>query len=411
MLRSKLTFPSSKSPYVGIFGTGLSGQGAAMLCRALEWPHEILDEKMQQIPRFEAYNLCVFSPGFPPQHPWWQVAKASGVLCINELDFAASCCDNPIVAVTGTNGKTSTVQLLSSLLQANGTPAVGVGNNGVVLSKIVAEQAFPPTGTFVCEISSYQAWSLSFLHPQCTLWTNMAPDHLLYHGSWEAYVQAKKHLLTLTRGKIICGPRLKTLLKSVSNVIFAPEGGVDDTRYPAGFSFGQRENFSLIRTFANTFSIPPGKVQSVLESFQPLAHRLYCCRKINGIEFWNDSKATNLHAVQAALKSLKHRPQLHWVLGGQDKGETLDTFIDTFNRYPNVTTIYTIGTMGHVLAQQAHRFRAKIQDCGTLDRVFTSFSGSQIPLIFSPGFTSWDQYASFEKRGEHFERLAWAYVG
>lgn len=411
MLRSKLAFPSSKPPYVGIFGAGLSGQGAATLCRVLGWFYEILDEKMQQTPRFGAYDLCMFSPGFPPSHPWWQAAKASGALCINELDLAASCCDNPIIAVTGTNGKTSTVQLLSSLLQANGTPAMGVGNNGVVLSKIVAEQAFPATGTFVCEISSYQAWSLRFLHPQCTLWTNMAPDHLLYHGNWEAYVQAKKHLLMLTRGKIICGPRLKPLLKSVPNVIFAPEGGAEEARYPAGFSFGQRENFSLIRTFANTFSISSDKVQSVLRSFQQPAHRLYCCRKIDDVEFWNDSKATNLHAVQAALESLKHRPQLHWVLGGQDKGEALDTFIDAFNCYPNVTTIYTIGTMGSILAQQAHHFRAKIQDCGTLDRVFATFAGSNIPLIFSPGFTSWDQYTSFEKRGEHFERLAEAYKG
>ena len=104
----------ASKPLVGIFGNGLSGKGVAHLCEKLHLPYEIIDERQQsQIPHFERYGLCVFSPGFSPNHPWRQRAEAADVPSVTELDFAASCFSNPVIAVTGTNGKTSVTEILT----------------------------------------------------------------------------------------------------------------------------------------------------------------------------------------------------------------------------------------------------------------------------------------------------------
>ena len=178
----------ASKPLVGIFGNGLSGKGAARLCEKLHLPYEIIDERQQsQSPHFEQYGLCVFSPGFPPNHPWRQEAEAANVLSVTELDFAASCFDNPVIAVTGTNGKTSVTEILTQLLHNSGKEVLSVGNNGTVLSDAVAKEKLSPKSIYVCEVSSFQAQFLKFLHPTYTLWTNFAPDHLNWHRDLKNY--------------------------------------------------------------------------------------------------------------------------------------------------------------------------------------------------------------------------------
>ena len=173
---------------IGIFGNGLSGKGVAHLCEKLHLPYEIIDERQHsQTPHFEHYGLCVFSPGFSPSHPWRQEARKVNVPNVTELDFAASCFDNPVIAVTGTNGKTSVTEILTQLLHNSGKEALSVGNNGTVLSDVVADEKLSPNGIYVCEVSSFQAQFLKFLHPTYVLWTNFAPDHLNWHGDLKNY--------------------------------------------------------------------------------------------------------------------------------------------------------------------------------------------------------------------------------
>lgn len=419
----------TKGKCVGIFGLGLSGQGAALLCEKLELPYEVVDEYKgdSHEPHFAHYGFCVFSPGFSRRHPWWIQAEALVIPCYTEIDFAASCLKNKVIAVTGTNGKTSTVEMVTQLLRSTRKSALAVGNNGYVLSKAVAEERLPEDGWFVCEISSFQAEALKLLRPICTLFTNIAPDHLLYHGSFENYLAAKKNLLNLTAGPIICGNALRSYLQEFPNVHFAePLEQLQDwlTQFPYSYSFGQRENFVLLRAFAEQFQISLDLLVTCLMRFAQPPHRLYCCYKWNGIEFWNDSKGTNLHAVQAALESFKNKTQVYWILGGKSKGEDVALFAETFNRYPNVTRIYLVGETGPALYDFRHQFHAETILCDDLDTVFKQFiayvalplneasahseKASARPhyLVLSPGFSSLDQFKSFEQRGEAFERLA-----
>ena len=442
-MQSSLATYLTKGKQVGIFGLGLSGQGAAVLCKNLGFPYEIVDEHKGNLrePHFERYGFCVFSPGFSKRHPWWIQAEASGILCFTEIDFAASCLKNKVIAVTGTNGKTSTVEMVTQLLRASGQQALAVGNNGHVLSKAVAEGHLPEDGVFVCEISSFQAEALKLLHPVCTLFTNIAPDHLLYHGNFENYLSAKKNLLNLTAGPIICGNTLHSYLQGIPNIHFAESPKNLQhwlAKFPYSYSFGQRENFALMRAFAEQFQIPLTLLEQCLERFAQPPHRLYCCYKWNGVEFWNDSKGTNLHAVQAALESFKDKTHVHWILGGKPKGENVVLFAETFNRYPNVTRIYFVGETGNTLYDLRHQFNAETILCRDLDTVFKRFKSylalsmkgdsdhfkedfthavnantersmrlhAPHYLVLSPGFSSLDQFKSFEQRGEVFERLA-----
>ena len=414
--RPLLTF----KPLIGIFGNGLSGKGVAHLCEKLHLPYEIIDERQSSpTPHFGRYGLCVFSPGFPPNHPWRREAQKANIPCVTELDFAASCFDNPVIAVTGTNGKTSVTEILARLLHNSGKEVLSVGNNGTVLSDIVADGRLSPQGVYVCEVSSFQAQFLKFLHPTYTLWTNFAPDHLNWHGDLKNYFFAKYNLLKRTKKTCFCGNALKEAFQSfeiqipAASVVFAPPAEeLNDwlAQFPLCFSQGQRDNFALVHTFAQHLKIDEATLRRTLEEFQQPPHRLHCCRRIGETTFWNDSKGTNLHAVQAALESLKDLPNLWWILGGGGKGEDLDGFIQTLNRYP-VQTVCLIGETGRELMQKASEFKAKVIHAEKLQNVFRHLpTDKTFTLVLSPGFTSWDQFKSFEERGELFEKLVRDYV-
>lgn len=399
---------------VGVFGLGISGQGAAFLCETLKFPYELVDENKGNLrtPHFETYGFCVFSPGFSKRHPWWIQAEALGIPCFTEIDFAVSCSKNKVIAVTGTNGKTSTVELVTQLLNAAGREALAVGNNGNVFSKAVANGFLSDEGLFVCEVSSFQAEVLKLLRPICTLFTNIAPDHLYYHGNFENYLLAKKNLLNLTQGPIICSSTLRPHLSNLSNTYFAePVESLNRwlEQFPHGCSWGQRENFALVRAFAEHFKIPLQLLDFSLKRFVQPPHRLHCCHKWDSTEFWNDSKGTNLHAVKAALESFKNKANVHWILGGKSKGENEELLVEMFNLYPNISCIYLMGETGEVLSKLNQKFIAKTVFCHDLNTVFKCVKSSVLLpnyLVLSPGFASFDQFESFEQRGEVFERMA-----
>ena len=178
---------------VAILGGGISGRGVEALLASLGAQGTVYDA---QGLAFDAaasrrHALVVFSPGFPPSHPWLQLARAAGSVCLGELDFASLFWRGRIVAVTGTNGKTTLAEFLAHALAGIGVEARAAGNIGRAFSQSVADAGGgAPAAVAVCEVSSFQAETLQHFHAEATLWTNLAEDHLERHGEMDSYFAA-----------------------------------------------------------------------------------------------------------------------------------------------------------------------------------------------------------------------------
>ncbi|HVT74392.1 MAG TPA: Mur ligase family protein, partial [Lacunisphaera sp.] len=177
---------------VAVFGAGVSGLGVRELLARIGGVGEVYDEhaaaaSSRFTPEHAArHGLVVYSPGFAPRHPWLAIARAAGCRCLGELDFASLFWPGELLAITGTNGKTTLTEFLAHALALAGRPAHVAGNVGYPLSRFVVEQA-GRAGIAVCEVSSFQAETLEFLRPSAVLWTNFAEDHLERHAGMDDY--------------------------------------------------------------------------------------------------------------------------------------------------------------------------------------------------------------------------------
>ena len=401
---------------VAILGGGISGAACSQLLTHLGIKWEIFDQNEVPLPSTVShFSLCVYSPGFPPYHPWLKAFYRAKVPCINELDFASLFLKNPIIAVTGTNGKTSVTECLAQLFNQMGQTALAVGNNGKALSQVVGK--VPAHTKIVCEISSFQAWGLKYLNPEQVIWTNIAPDHINYHRHFSHYFNSKLHLTKLclqNNGYALLGPSLRSFLTIYHPRIYTLQApNEEDLRqmeqFKLGYSVGQQENFYMLKNFCKLSHIPTRELHRCLLKFKQPPHRLHLVKRIKGMNFWEDSKATNLHALQAALESFKKDSNVHWVLGGQSKGEDLTTYVEAFSHYPNVRKIYFIGDTGpqlYHLFTRAPRIRAQCILAHHLNDVFKELRPDTqgVQFVFCPGFSSWDQFKNYAERGEYFEK-------
>ena len=196
---------------VAVFGGGVSGQAVRGLLGCLGVRSEIFDQNAeagdaQDFDRAQAgeHRLVVFSPGFPPNHAWLQAARAAGCACLGELDFASLFWRGRIVAITGTNGKTTLTEFLTHALGAAGETAFAVGNVGFPFSRLPLRTS-AVEAIAVCEVSSFQAETLRHFRADATLWTNFAENHLERHAGMKDYFSANGISLT-TRGQAPCSP-------------------------------------------------------------------------------------------------------------------------------------------------------------------------------------------------------------
>jgi len=400
-----------------VFGGAVSGQGTVELLERLGVESVIYDRKGGGAePVFGSddarrHGLAIFSPGFQPEHPWIRTATDAGCLCLGELDFASLFWEGTIVAVTGTNGKTTLTEFLAHALNKTGRRAVAAGNIGYPFSRLV-QQEFASDAVAVCEVSSFQAESLRHLSPAATLWTNLAEDHLERHGSMAAYFDAKARLLAQTL------PAMTWVGSSV--IDWAARNGrsvegvnvVDTSSLPAdgrleGSPFAmhpQRENFALAHAYWHGAGLDEDVLYAAAGGFRLGRHRLAHVTTIGGVMFWNDSKATNFHAVAGALASFD-RPVL-WIGGGRSKGGDVAGFVrDIASR---VSRAYLIGETSDELARGASAAGLTAVRCaGLRDAITRAWHDARPgdPILLSPGFASFDQFKSYEDRGDQFEAI------
>jgi UDP-N-acetylmuramoylalanine--D-glutamate ligase len=399
---------------VAILGGGVSGAGARALLEKLGGDSVTYDATGAAFTPAAArgHSLAVVSPGFAPAHPWLAAARAAGCECLGELDFASVFWPGRVLAITGTNGKTTLTEFLTHALRSAGHPAEAAGNIGRPFSRVVAETPDAAGTLAVCEVSSFQAESLRHFRADATIWTNFAEDHLERHPGLEAYFAAKWNLLARTAdGAVFAGSSVQRFARKFHRPLaiaacVATEGQPSDPRL-AGTVFAeypQQENFLLAAAWWRSAGFELPALVAAARSFPPGRHRLARVAEFDGVTFWNDSKATNFHAVEAALGRFGAPVVL--IAGGKGKGGDLAGFVRRIA--PRVAHALLIGATGAELAAHCAALRVAHTPCATLDEAVRRAADLAAPgghVLLSPGFASFDMFRSYEDRGDQFERL------
>jgi UDP-N-acetylmuramoylalanine--D-glutamate ligase len=346
----------------------------------------------------DGVDVLVKSPGVPGEAPLVRAARERGVAVWSEIELAARLLPNPIVGVTGTNGKTTTTELLGAILGAR-----TAGNVGTALSELVG--AVPPEDWLVCELSSFQLEDVDAFRPRVAVLLNLEPDHLDRHGSFEAYRDAKLRIFENQEpNDVAVVPRgFGAVPGRGRRVEFAADDELPAEPLLPGAH--NRENAAAATAAARAAGVEDARIAEALRTFPGVAHRLELVAERDGVRFVNDSKATNTAAARRALAA--YDAPLHLILGGSLKGERFDELAQEIAR-ANVATAYVIGEAAEGLAEALAYASVPFLRSTTLERAVEQAASTARPgeiVLLSPACASFDQFRDYEHRGEEFRRL------
>jgi UDP-N-acetylmuramoylalanine--D-glutamate ligase len=381
-----------------VVGLARSGRAAAAALEAQGTEVVGADRTLgndEDVSLLDGVDVLVKSPGVPAEAPLVVAARERGIPVWSEVELASRLLPNPMLAVTGTNGKTTTTELLGAMLGAR-----TAGNVGTALSELVGE--VPPDEWVVCELSSFQLEDVHELAPEIAVLLNLEPDHLDRHGSFEAYRDAKLRVFERARTAVV--PRgFGPVPGSASRIEFAADDPLPAEPLIPGAH--NRENAAAATAAARAAGIGDERIAEALRTFPGVAHRLELVAEIGGVRYVNDSKATNTAAARRALTA--YDAPLHLILGGSLKGESFDAFAQDVAA-ANVLIAYLIGEAADPIAEALAYASVPFLHATTLERaVEQAASAAQAGeiVLLSPACASYDQFRDYEHRGEEFRRL------
>ncbi len=329
-------------------------------------------------------EVLVKSPGVPRQAPLVEEAERRGVPIWSEVELGYRLLDNPILGVTGTNGKTTTCELLGAMI---GAPVAG--NVGRALTELDGQ--VEPGAWIVCELSSFQLEDVHELACEIAVLLNLEPDHLDRHGSFEAYRDAKLRIFERAKTKIVPrGLGLDGIEFSADDLLPAE---------PLIRGAHNRENAAAATAAARAAGVSDEQIAEALRTFPGVPHRLEPVRELNGVTYVNDSKATNVAAALRALAAYENEP-VHLIVGGSRKGEDFAPLAAALG--PNVKSVHAIGETADELAAVIPQARRDGDLATALDAIEAERGDV---VLLSPACASYDQFRDFEERGEEFRRL------
>ena len=414
-----------------VFGMGITGQAVA---HALE-AHEVEVVRADDDPArgdgtpvsLDAVDLLVPSPGVPEHHEVIVEALRRGIPVVSELDLATYWDDaqRPVVAITGTDGKTTVTTMVTEMLVASGRTALAVGNTDVPFVAALGE----PVDVFVVEASSFRLRFADRFAPHVATWLNLAPDHLDWHGSVESYAAAKARIFEhqapddVAIGNADDPVVMAALADAPARHVTFGDGG--DHRVHAGaLVTPSGEEVVAVRDLpralphdianalaATVTALEAGAsldgVRAVLTTFTGLPHRVSFVAEADGIRWYDDSKATAPHATAAAVAGFEH---VVLIAGGRNKGLDLRALADSADRLRAVVAIGE--SAGNVAA--AFASRVPVTEAGSMDEavaVARRAARAGDAVLLSPGCASFDWYRSYAERGDDFVRAVRELVG
>jgi UDP-N-acetylmuramoylalanine--D-glutamate ligase len=382
----------------------------------------------------EDVRTLVKSPGVPQSAAVVRAARERGIEVTGELELAWRLIPNRFCAVTGTNGKTTTSEMIGHLLRSTGRPVAVAGNVGTPLAALAAPMGLEPEATVVCEASSFQLEDCSEFAPECAVLLNLAPDHLDRHGTMERYLAAKLRILAkqgpddvaVLNGDV---PELaaRELPGKARRLRFCPSGGASkecvttlehgelrwrgDSLIAADeiplLGAHNVENAMAASTAALAMGMKPDAVARGIRSFEGVPHRLERVRERGGVLYVNDSKATNVGAAIAGVESFD--AGIHLIAGGSLKGERFEPLAGPVAE--RCRACYLIGEaagqLGEDLAPAAGA-GVEIRDCETLEAAVAAAAEAARAgdvVLLSPACASFDAFEDFEHRGARFREL------
>ncbi len=439
--------PLPKGPFL-VVGLARSGQAAARLLagrgetvRAVDSGHPEGAERLSELgvevvldtdglAQLERTRTVVKSPGVPREAAAIATALERGIEVVGELELAWRALPNRFLAVTGTNGKTTTVELLGHLYRCAGEPVAVAGNVGAPLSALAGELA--ADATVVCECSSFQLEDASLFAPECAVFLNLAPDHLDRHGEIESYFDAKLRIFANQGNDDVAiynadEPALVGVDLGGCARRIAFGAGPDPDREVAlaeGTIFYDGEpliavgelgligehnvsNAMAAAAAALAMGIDREAVRTGLRSFAGVPHRLEPVAEIAGVRYVNDSKATNVAAAAVGLRAFAGG--VHAILGGSEKSEAFAPLLDPVRE--RCAACYLIGDTAERLAlelEPAREAGVALHRCTDLGDAVRHAAAAAAPgevVLLSPACASFDAFVDYEARGERFREI------
>jgi len=350
----------------------------------------------------QGIDLMVKSPGVRADAPLVTAARARGVPVWDELELGARLLSNPILAVTGTNGKTTTTALLGEMLRAGGFGGEVAGNIGRALSSLAGQ--VDPEAWIVCEVGVFQVEELEVFHPRVGVLLNLEPDHLDRYDEFERYAATKLRMFELQTGAdVAIVPRGYGPVPGAARRI---EFSTDEP-LPAEPSIPgahNRENAAAATLAARAVGVSDEDIARALRTFRGVAHRIEDVASVGGVRYVNDSKATNVAAALRAVDALRPAP-LHLILGGRGKNESYAPLAAALGPQDRA---YLIGEAADAIAADLAAAGVGHDVAGDLETAVAHASAAATDgeiVLLSPACASFDQFRDFEARGDAFRAL------
>lgn len=380
-------------------------------------------------------DLVVVSPGIPWDHPLLEEARAEGIRVMGEVEIAYLLSPSPLLAITGTNGKSTTTCLLGEMLRRGGKKVIVAGNIGYSLSQALLDSANNPPDCMVAEVSSFQLEGVERFRPRLSLILNLSPDHLDRHGGMAEYARLKQRIyarqasndsLILNRDDPIVrdwggeGPMRRLLFSRRTEVaegaflrgremIFRSEGkqeaiaSLEDLRIHGAHN---QENALAALAAASLCGVEAASVREALRAFRGLDHRMELVRELQGVRFINDSKGTNLGAMLKSLEGMEAPVIL--LAGGRAKDSDFTPLRGLVRE--KVKALLLFGEARELLRSSLEG-SASILEVTSLEEAVLSAWEMACPgdvVLLSPGCASFDQFANYAERGRRFREIVMA---
>ena len=378
---------------------------------------------------FRGQDLIVVSPGVPVDAPPLVQARSLGETVIGEIELAAQFLPGPVIAITGSNGKTTTTTLAGEVMAAAGFPVLVGGNIGTPAISL-AERAKSDT-VIVLEVSSFQLETIQTFRPKVAVVLNVTPDHLDRHRTFEIYVDAKARIFEnqqgsdfavlnaddptcvamakRTKAEVFWFSRQKEVDRGAwvgdGNIVFRDGAGQREVLQVSEIPLKGAHNLENVLAAVCAGALmgcAPEKIRQAVHDFKAVEHRLEFVATISGVDYYNDSKATN---VDATIKALESFPaNIHLILGGKDKGSDYTVLNDLIRQ--RVKRIYTIGAAAAKIESQVKG--AEVVHAETLENAIRkahAVAKSGDVVLLAPACASFDQFKSYEHRGKMFKEI------